>query len=119
LFQGRPFTSVKALSIKNKSVVQIMTPRKPNSAKRKFVRVGWTQPKRFGSKPVQFRTNAYVPGEIKGPDFQPQASSELLIRGGRVKDLPGMKYTIVRGHKKSLKGLSYRRTSRSKYGTPF
>lgn len=119
LFKGRPFTAVKALVIKDKAVVQIMTPRKPNSAKRKYVRVGWRQPKRFGLKPIQFRTNAYVSGEIKGSEFQPQANADLLIRGGRVKDLPGMKYTIVRGHKKSLKGLSYRRTSRSKYGTPF
>lgn len=60
-----------------------------------------------------------MPGEIKGTDFQPQGNADLLIRGGRVKDLPGMKYTIVRGYKKSLKGLSYRRTSRSKYGTPY
>jgi len=40
LFQGRPFTKVKAILLKNKSLVQIMTPRKPNSAKRKYVRVG-------------------------------------------------------------------------------
>jgi small subunit ribosomal protein S12 len=66
---------------------------------------------------VQFRTNAYIPGELKTPDTQPQTGADLLIRGGRVPDLPGMKYTIVRGYRKSLKGLSYRRTSRSKYGT--
>lgn len=111
--------AVKALSIKSKAIVQIMTPRKPNSAKRKFVRVGWWRPKKFGLEPIQWRTNAYVPGQIKGPEFQPQANADLRLRGGRVKDLPGMKYTIVRGHKKSLKGLSYRRTSRSKYGTPY
>ena len=40
LFQGRPFTKVKVLLLKNKSLVQIMTPRKPNSAKRRYVRVG-------------------------------------------------------------------------------
>jgi small subunit ribosomal protein S12 len=117
--EGRPFTAVKALILKDKPVVQIMTPRKPNSAKRKYVRVGWFRPKHFGSRLTQWRTNAYVPGEIKGTDFQPQGNADLLIRGGRVKDLPGMKYTIVRGYKKSLKGLSYRRTSRSKYGTPY
>jgi ribosomal protein S12 len=77
------------------------------------------RPRKNGKKPVQFRTNAYIPGELKSTDFQPQGGSEVLIRGGRVKDLPGMKYTIIRGHKRSLKGLSYRRTSRSKYGTPF
>lgn len=117
LFRGQPFVAGKALVIRGKPVVRIMTPRKPNSAKRKYVRVGWLRPKFFGAKPTQLRTNAYVSGEIKGNDFQPHGNANLLIRGGRVKDLPGMKYTIVRGHKKSLKGLSYRRQSRSKYGT--
>jgi small subunit ribosomal protein S12 len=119
LFQGRPFTKVKVLLLKNKSLVQIMTPRKPNSAKRRYVRVGWWRPKKFGLEPIQFRTNAYIPGQLKSDDVKPTMGQEVLIRGGRVNDLPGMKYTIVRGHKKSLKGLNYRRTSRSKYGTPF
>ena len=55
---------------------------------------------------------AYIPGE--GHDLQEY--STVMMRGGRVKDLPGIKYTLVRG-KLDFSGLKNRKTSRSKYGT--
>jgi len=58
------------------------------------------------------RINAYIPGE--GHNLQEY--STVLIRGGRVKDLPGVKYQLIRG-KFDLLGLKQRKTSRSKYGT--
>lgn len=79
------------------------TPKKPNSAIRKLARVKLSN---------GIRTNVYIPGE--GHNLQDY--STVLIRGGRVKDLPGIKYTIVRG-KLDLLGLKFRKTSRSKYGT--
>lgn len=80
-----------------------MTPRKPNSALRK---VAWILLSNFK------RVHAYIPG--KGHTLQKH--SVVLIRGGRVKDLPGMKYTIIRG-KFDLKRLVICRKARSKYGT--
>jgi len=79
-----------------------MTPRKPNSALRK---VAWVLLSNG------YRVNVYIPG--MGHTLQKH--SVVLIRGGRVKDLPGMKYTIIRG-KFDLKRLSTRRQGRSKYG---
>lgn len=79
-----------------------MTPRKPNSALRK---VAWVLLSNYN------RINAYIPG--MGHTLQKH--SVVLVRGGRVKDLPGMKYTIIRG-KFDLKRLSNRRQGRSKYG---
>ena len=114
LFQGRPQKAVKCIT-----ATLTMAPRKPNSARRKFVNVGWFQSRGFYFVRRKVIVGAYVPGEIKTPDFAPQKNSDLLIQCGRVKDLPGMKYRIIRGHKKSLRGLSYRRTSRSKYGAKF
>ena len=80
-----------------------MTPRKPNSALRKVARL------RLFNK--QFIT-AYIPGE--GHNLQ--KFHDVLVRGGRIKDLPGLKYTIIRG-KYNLLGVIGRKQGRSKYGT--
>lgn len=84
-------------------LVKTQTPRKPNSALRKVARV------RISNKR---ELTAYIPGE----GHTLQEHSVVLIRGGRVKDLPGIKYTIVRG-KYDLQGVQNRKTSRSIYGT--
>jgi small subunit ribosomal protein S12 len=81
----------------------IQTPRKPNSALRKVARIKLSNKKLI---------SAYIPGE--GHNLQQH--SNVLIRGGRVKDLPGMKYKIIRG-KYDFAGLPYRKKRRSKYGT--
>ena len=81
----------------------LRSPKKPNSALRKIVKLKLT------NKRVVY---AYIPGE--GHNLQEY--STVLIRGGRVKDLPGVKYHIIRG-KFDLLGLKNRKTSRSKYGT--
>lgn len=83
-------------------VVKTMTPKKPNSALRKVARV------RLSNKQ---EVTAYIPGE--GHNLAEH--SVVLIRGGRVKDLPGVKYHIVRG-KYDTAGVDNRRTARSKYG---
>lgn len=83
--------------------VFLRTPKKPNSAIRKLARIKLSN---------GLKINAYIPGE--GHNLQEY--SNVLIRGGRVKDLPGIKYKIVRG-KFDLSGLPNRKTSRSKYGT--
>lgn len=80
-----------------------MTPKKPNSALRKVARVRLSSSK---------EVTAYIPGE----GHELQEHSIVLVRGGRVEDLPGVKYTIVRGHYDTT-GVSKRRRSRSKYGT--
>lgn len=81
----------------------LRTPKKPNSALRKLARLKLTN----GKSVV-----GYIPGE--GHNLQ--AYSTVLLRGGRVKDLPGVKYTLVRG-KLDFKGVNKRKTSRSKYGS--
>ena len=81
----------------------LRTPKKPNSALRKLVKLRLSNHK---------RVYAYIPGE--GHNLQEY--STVLIRGGRVKDLPGVKYHLIRG-KLDLLGLKNRKTSRSKYGT--
>jgi small subunit ribosomal protein S12 len=78
------------------------TPRKPNSALRKVARVLLSN---------YFRVTAYIPGMTHNL----QKHSVVLIRGGRVKDLPGVRYTIIRG-KYDLQRLPDRRKRRSKYG---
>lgn len=83
--------------------VKTQTPSKPNSALRKVARVRLSNRK---------DVTAYIPGE----GHSLQEHSVVLIRGGRVKDLPGIKYTIVRG-KFDLQGVNNRKTSRSRYGT--
>jgi small subunit ribosomal protein S12 len=85
------------------TVVRTMTPKKPNSALRKIARVRLTN---------QIEFTAYIPGE----GHQLQEHSVVMVRGGRVKDLPGVRYHIVRGTLDST-GVSDRASSRSKYGS--
>jgi small subunit ribosomal protein S12 len=85
------------------TVVKTTTPKKPNSALRKIARVRLTS---------GFEVTAYIPGE--GHNLQEH--SVVLIRGGRVKDLPGVRYHIVRGSL-DTQGVKNRNKSRSKYGT--
>ena len=80
-----------------------MTPKKPNSALRKVARV------RLSNRQ---EVTAYIPGE----GHSLAEHSIVLVRAGRVKDLPGVKYTIIRG-KYDTSGVANRATSRSKYGT--
>lgn len=82
--------------------VKTMTPKKPNSALRKIARV------RLSNK---FEVTSYIPGE--GHNLQEH--SIVLVRGGRVKDLPGVRYHIVRGTLDTT-GVAKRKKSRSKYG---
>jgi len=79
------------------------TPKKPNSALRKVARLRISTKKKI---------SAYIPGE----GHTLQQYSTVLMRGGRVKDLPGIKYHLVRG-KYDFLGLKNRRQARSKYGT--
>ena len=83
--------------------VKTVTPKKPNSALRKVARVRLTN---------GIEVSAYIPGE--GHNLQEH--SVVLIRGGRVKDLPGVRYHILRGTLDTA-GVDKRRQSRSKYGT--
>ena len=83
--------------------VYTSTPKKPNSALRKVARVRLTN---------RIDVTAYIPGE--GHNLQEH--SIVLIRGGRVKDLPGVRYHIIRGTLDSA-GVNDRKRSRSKYGT--
>jgi len=82
--------------------VTTMTPKKPNSALRKIAKVRLTN---------GFEVNAYIPGE--GHNLQEH--SVVMIRGGRVKDLPGVRYHIIRGLL-DTQGVSARRRGRSQYG---
>lgn len=106
----RSFNSIVGRPVKTKNpqkrgvctVVKTMTPKKPNSALRKVARV------RLSNK---MEVTAYIMGE----GHSLAEHSVVLVRGGRVKDLPGVKYHIVRG-KYDATGVSGRKTSRSKYG---
>ena len=82
--------------------VKTMTPKKPNSALRKIARVRLTN---------HIEVTAYIPGE--GHNLQEH--SVVLIRGGRVKDLPGVRYHIIRGTLDAA-GVEKRKQGRSKYG---
>ena len=82
--------------------VKTQTPKKPNSALRKVARVRLT---------TAIEVTAYIPGE--GHNLQEH--SIVLVRGGRVKDLPGVRYHIVRGTLDTA-GVNARKKSRSKYG---
>ncbi|MHC4925573.1 MAG: 30S ribosomal protein S12 [Planctomycetota bacterium] len=82
--------------------VKTMTPKKPNSALRKIARVRLSNGKEI---------TAYIPGE--GHNLQEH--SIVLVRGGRVKDLPGVRYHVVRGVLDTV-GVDNRRQGRSKYG---
>jgi small subunit ribosomal protein S12 len=85
------------------TVVRTMTPKKPNSALRKVAR-------------VRLSNKVEVTAYIQGIGHNLAEHSIVLVRGGRVKDLPGVKYHIVRG-KFDTAGVVDRKTSRSKYGT--
>ena len=82
--------------------VKTMTPKKPNSALRKITRVRLSNGK---------EVTAYIPGE----GHTLQEHSIVLIRGGRVRDLPGVRYQVVRGSHDTL-GVEGRKQSRSRYG---
>ena len=82
--------------------VYTTTPKKPNSALRKIARVRLTN---------GLEVTAYIPGE----GHQLQEHSVVLVRGGRVKDLPGVRYHIVRGSLDTT-GVNNRKQGRSKYG---
>lgn len=85
------------------TVVRTMTPKKPNSALRKIARVRLTN---------GIEVTAYIPGE----GHSLQEHSVVLVRGGRVKDLPGVRYHIVRGTLDTT-GVAKRSQGRSKYGS--
>ncbi len=85
------------------TLVKTMTPKKPNSALRKVAR-------------VKLSNKQEVTAYIQGVGHSLSEHGIVLVRGGRVKDLPGVKYHIVRG-KFDLMGVEGRNTSRSKYGT--
>jgi small subunit ribosomal protein S12 len=84
-------------------LVKTTTPKKPNSALRKIARVRLTS---------GIEVTAYIPGE----GHELQEHSVVLIRGGRVKDLPGVRYHIIRGALDAT-GVANRRQGRSKYGS--
>lgn len=84
------------------TLVKTMTPKKPNSALRKVAR-------------VRLSNRVEVTAYIQGEGHNLAEHSIVLVRGGRVKDLPGVKYHIVRG-KYDCAGVEGRKTSRSKYG---
>jgi small subunit ribosomal protein S12 len=104
------FNTLKNRSVKNPSPfkrgvcikVGTLTPKKPNSALRKFAKVRLTN---------GIEVNAYIPGE--GHNLQEH--SVVLIRGGKVKDLPGVRYHIVRGIL-DTQGVQDRKQGRSRYG---
>lgn len=110
--KGRQVTKTKSKSpaLKNNpfkrgvcTIVRTMTPKKPNSALRKVARVRLTN---------GVEVTAYIPGV--GHNLQEH--SVVLVRGGRVKDLPGVRYHIVRGTQQAS-GTANRKQGRSKYGT--
>lgn len=85
------------------TLVRTMTPKKPNSALRKVAR-------------IKLSNREEVTAYIMGVGHNLAEHGIVLVRGGRVKDLPGVKYHLVRG-KFDLSGVESRKTSRSKYGT--
>ncbi|MBS1707245.1 MAG: 30S ribosomal protein S12 [Armatimonadetes bacterium] len=110
--KGRDQSSIKSKSPALKrnpfkrgvcTIVRTVTPKKPNSALRKVARVRLVN---------GIEVTAYIPGE--GHNLQEH--SVVLVRGGRVKDLPGVRYHIVRGTQQTG-GVQKRMKSRSKYGT--
>ena len=94
---GRPFMRGVAVNVRT------VTPKKPNSALRKIARIRLTSGQ---------EVTAYIPGE--GHNLQEH--SVVMIRGGRVKDLPGVRYHVVRG-KLDTEGVKDRKQGRSKYGS--
>ena len=109
---GLTYNALKSKMVQGKSSpqkrgvciqVKTTTPKKPNSALRKVARVRLTN---------RMEVTAYIPGE----GHELQEHSVVLIRGGRVKDLPGVRYHIIRGTL-DTSGVADRRQGRSKYGT--
>lgn len=102
--EGRVYWDPKGSPQKRGVCIQVktITPKKPNSALRKVTKVRLSN---------GMEVTAYIPGE--GHNLQEH--SVVLIRGGRVKDLPGIRYKVVRG-KLDAAGVEKRRQSRSKYG---
>lgn len=106
----RKFNALKRVNVEQSSPqkrgvctsVKTMTPKKPNSALRKVARVRLTN---------GMEVSAYIPGE--GHNLQEH--SVVMIRGGRVKDLPGVRYHIIRGVL-DTQGVAKKRQARSKYG---
>ena len=96
VLEGNPFKKGVCLAVKT------MTPKKPNSALRKIARVRLSNGK---------EVTVYIPGE--GHNLQEH--SIVMVRGGRVRDLPGVRYHIVRGVY-DCQGVADRKQSRSKYG---
>ncbi|MCL5003802.1 MAG: 30S ribosomal protein S12 [Patescibacteria group bacterium] len=84
-------------------IVKTMTPRKPNSALRKVARVRLSNGR---------EVTAYIPGE----GHSLAEHSVVLVKGGKIQDLPGVKYTVVRGHFDTV-GVANRKQGRSLYGT--
>ena len=84
--------------------VYVTTPRKPNSALRKVTRV------------LIMSTNKRVACYIRGIGHSLQKYSAVLLQGGNINDLPGVRYRLIRG-KYDFRSLKFRKTSRSKYGT--
>ena len=104
-YNGRTREYVSTMNPQKRGVVTLvrtMTPRKPNSALRKVAR-------------VRLSNRTEVTAYIQGEGHSLAEHGIVLVRGGRVKDLPGVKYHIVRG-KLDLAGVANRKTSRSKYG---
>ena len=99
MVQGRGSPQKRGVCIQ----VKTTTPKKPNSALRKIARVRLTN---------HMEVTAYIPGE----GHELQEHSVVLIRGGRVKDLPGVRYHIVRGAL-DTSGVANRQQGRSKYGS--
>ncbi len=99
MLQGKSSPQKRGVCIQ----VKTTTPKKPNSALRKIARVRLTN---------GMEVTAYIPGE----GHELQEHSVVLIRGGRVKDLPGVRYHIIRGALDTT-GVVNRRQGRSKYGT--
>lgn len=105
IFNARERTYKTLLSPQKRGVVTLvktMTPKKPNSALRKVAR-------------VKLSNRTEVTAYIQGVGHTLSEHGIVLVRGGRVKDLPGVKYHIIRG-KFDLLGVAGRKTSRSKYG---
>lgn len=106
LFNAKDRTYTEEMAPQKRGVVTLvktMTPKKPNSALRKVAR-------------VKLSNKVEVTAYIQGVGHSLSEHGIVLVRGGRVKDLPGVKYHIVRG-KFDLQGVEGRKTSRSKYGT--
>lgn len=105
IFEKKKAIALSANPQKKGVCVKVYTinPKKPNSAERKVAK-------------VQLSTGKYIIGYIPGEGHSLQEHSVVLVRGGRVKDLPGVRYHFIRGVY-DLAGVSNRKKARSKYGS--